>query len=137
MITTHQNRGTRLEIIEYRTKYPEMTLLEIGNIVGVSRERVRQILSSEQLQTKSLKRQPPIIPDCKTCGNKVPTAKRIYCSEECRRPVKQILKCDYCKKEMIFAPSLYNARNRAIKVHCSRECYFLNRTGKTQKGYRN
>jgi len=130
-----ENNGNRARIIDYRVKHPELTLLEIGNRVGVSRERVRQVLTSEQLETKSLKRQPPVFPKCKKCETRVPTRNRIYCSDECKKTEKTI-PCAYCQKEMSFRISIYNARNRSIKQHCSRECYYLSRKGTTMRKYR-
>ena len=43
--------STRNKVITLRQKHPSYTLQDIGNEVGISRERVRQILKSEGMHT--------------------------------------------------------------------------------------
>ena len=44
----------RLEIIHLRENFPELTLREIGEKVDLTRERVRQILTNANLNTKTM-----------------------------------------------------------------------------------
>jgi len=137
-VITHKNwTPTRSQITELRKNNPNMTLQEIGETVGVSRERVRQILHSEQLETRSVDRIPVPMPLCKTCNNPVPLRKRIYCSAECQRPEgKTTLNCHYCNKEITVMSSIYRARTkRATNVHCSRVCRDATRRGKPRIRY--
>ena len=129
--------GKREEAIQLRKAYPDMTLAAIGETIGVSRERVRQILSSENLETRSVGRIPVPMPLCRTCNNPVPIRKRIYCSPECQRPHgKTSTNCHFCNKEIILMTSQYNARtSRNVHIHCSRECRSADRRGKTNLRY--
>ena len=43
------------QIIRLREENPDLTLVQIGDEVGVSRERVRQVLSENGLQTKAIR----------------------------------------------------------------------------------
>ena len=54
--------GARERIINYRKNHPYMTLEAIGINVGVTKERVRQILHSENLETRSVPRNPDPMP---------------------------------------------------------------------------
>ena len=85
-----QSKRNREQIIELRTQHPEMTLEAIGNLVSLTKERVRQILIKEGLTTLSTGHATtaarPAQP-CKQCGNidKQFKAKHaIYCSTECK-----------------------------------------------------
>ena len=47
---------SRRRVAELRDMHPDWTLEEIGEDVGVTRERVRQLLSSESLRTTAYPR---------------------------------------------------------------------------------
>jgi len=128
---------TRDKVIELRKHHPEMTLQAIGTELGISRERVRQILTSENIETRSLGRIPVPMPLCKNCNNPVPLRKRIYCSPECQRPNgKTTTHCHFCNKEIVLMSAQYRARSsRATHIHCSRECRGADRRGKTNLRY--
>jgi DNA-binding phage protein len=60
--------GTGPRVIALRRQYPAMTLSQIGIQVGITRERVRQMLKRHGLPTKStISRVFPIFV-CRTCG---------------------------------------------------------------------
>ena len=70
---------SKIYVIQMRQDNPDMTLLDIGNIVGVTRERVRQILKKAGMETQSAKaaysRQPPHLKfgkPCPKCNKPVP-----------------------------------------------------------------
>jgi len=86
--------GSRIRVVELRTHHPHMTLREIGEELGITRERVRQILTSENLETRSTARIPIPMPPCRRCGNFVPYRKRIFCSSICQHPTgRTIVMC--------------------------------------------
>lgn len=129
--------GKRDDIVRLRTTYPEMTLSDIGGELGLSRERVRQILVQENLETRSTGRIPIPMPTCKMCNNLVPTRKHTYCSPKCQRPNgRTTTRCYGCNKEITLMTSQYKARTqKALHVHCSRACRDESRRGKTNLRY--
>jgi hypothetical protein len=64
MIKINNYGITSSKVIALKTKYPCMTLRDIGIKVGVSRERVRQLLVKANMPTKIIK--PKIV--CEDCG---------------------------------------------------------------------
>ena len=127
----------REKIINYRKNYPEMTLEAIGNEIGVSKQRVAQVLNEEKLETRSINQIPKDLPPCRNCGTIVPNVRRVFCSNECRYPEgKKTLTCYYCNTEVILFHSQYKARmTKYNHVHCSRACYFKSRKGKSIMRY--
>ena len=137
MLRKSRTTGENRDIVTYlRRTSPDMTLQEIGSHVGISRERVRQILVSEQLETRSRGRYLPL-PVCLYCGTSLPNRQRKYCDSKCQYPNgKTTVYCNYCNKEMIFMTSVYLSRtSRAKYIHCSRSCRDNHRRGQTNKGY--
>ena len=138
----------RHAVINLRTAHPDWTLEKIGKVVNRSRERVRQILVSANLEQRSSKaaysRQPPHLKKgqpCKKCGIPVPYKERSYpngykggnylkyCSIECRPKEEETeLTCCYCNK--VYRLTVPQARNRQRKVttgvykvtYCSHSC---------------
>ena len=127
----------REKIINYRKNYPEMTLEAIGNEIGVSKQRVAQVLIEANIETRSLNKIPKELPLCKRCGKTVSTQRRIYCSNDCRYPEgKKVINCYYCKKEVILFNSQYKSRiTKYTHLHCSRVCYFKSRKDKSIMRY--
>jgi hypothetical protein len=114
-----------------------MTLTEIGNEIGITRERVRQLLVSEHLETRSTGKIPVPMPLCKRCGIPVPYRKRTFCSDKCHRPTGRVtVNCRYCGKEISLMASVYKTRSvRSKYMHCSRTCRDNSRRGQSMKGY--
>ena len=130
--------GAREKIINYRKNNPHLTLEAIGISVGVTKERVRQILNSENLETRSLHRIPAPMPKCRACDKPVNYRRRIYCSSECQYPDgRTSTTCHACKKEITLMTSVYNSRMRRAKfIHCSRPCRDNTRRGMPLKAYK-
>jgi hypothetical protein len=70
----------RLEIVNYRLRNPRATLEEIGNKYGLTRERIRQILSISKVPTRRVydkvirvqKRKASVISvKCEACGGTI------------------------------------------------------------------
>jgi len=122
---------SRDKVIEIRKDNPDMTLLEIGIETGVSKQRVSQILISENLETRSTHRIPLPMPACKRCGVPVPYRRRLYCSSTCQRPAgKTVIVCHFCGKEVSLMTSMYKIRvTRSKYMHCSRACRDNSRRG--------
>ena len=124
------NRGSVLLRLETRERVRElreynlfMSMSEIGRSIGISRQRVFQILQEEGLPTKHLVK--PVNKDqysCLVCG-KISTNK--FCSNECQKQYRQIpIVCTRCGK-LFFRDVhqfLANYRDHSDIVFCSRNC---------------
>lgn len=131
---------SRKMIIGLRVTHPEWTLKQIGDKVGCSRERVRQILASEGMESRSTKavytRQPRHLkkgPPCKHCGTPVPytfySKSRSgrypkYCSPICRvKYYHTDVTCSHCKKMFVLGKSQVKSRKERNKdLYCSHSC---------------
>ena len=68
------------KVIALKIYNPEIKAIEIAKLVGVSRERVRQILIKYDMPTKVSKMHRP----CVRCGEDVKHYVNLFCSSECR-----------------------------------------------------
>ena len=91
--------NTQKQVIELRNANLFMTMSEIANRVGVSRQRVHQILKKEgiptghRIRTKQIKK---ISYNCPMCGT-VSSFK--FCSDECKKKWQEIpVVCTRCGK---------------------------------------
>ena len=128
------------KIIELRQLHPTMTLQAIGEHVGVSKERVRQILKKENLPTVSKgnhsSKAKEILP-CIVCGSidKKRTKKHaLTCNNECRKqslknywknnPIQMTtFQCHYCGQEKLKAQSqIKKQASRFLHMYCSYSC---------------
>ena len=128
-------------IVQTKINNPEFTLREIGEKFNLSRERIRQILVSVNMETRSAKRveiaNTPL-PICMMpeCENRVSHRPRTYCVV-CvengswkthmgirRRRIPQItIQCDYCSKDITMRETLYQRqRSRHKNTFCSQKC---------------
>ena len=100
MYTRQKASELRNEIVTLREENPNMTLREIGEIVNRTRERVRQILTSEDAETRSAKRiESDNRPDpiCRVCNKSfsdinIPKSKskiRVDCTKQTLRITDQ------------------------------------------------
>ena len=127
--------GKREVVKKLRIKNPCASAQDIAQKVGISRERVRQILSSEGLEIKSVLRGKPKIRVCMNClkefDNKLKQGKK-FCSRKCWSDYSRItLVCQVCGKnfkrrasEVIYYfnhPQLGNGKIRE-SICCSRIC---------------
>ena len=113
------------ELLKLRRNNPCYTLQQIANEFGVSRERVRQILSLHQKRTRHLKTTKYC---CLRCGVEI-TKNRKYCSQKCFFEDHNILvTCDHCGKQfyrMVSAVLSYPNRpmNPRNFIFCDKSCF--------------
>jgi len=108
-------------IISLRERNPCMTLARIGDIVGVSGERIRQILKTHNVETKAIYRQSRVT--CELCGT--PTSNRHFCSRACQSKASRVQAvCDCCGKLFEMRKSQLLGRTKAGYKHifCSQSC---------------
>ena len=128
-MTTTSNREL---IVQLRKGHPDMTLKIMAEMVGLTKERVRKILVSENLSTRSVKeverREFKPLPRCVTCN--LPTKKynRKHCSIECASKTRwpnssTTFACYRCGKKTTIATSQYKKRVQHYNhMHCSKSC---------------
>ncbi len=135
----------RNTIVTLRKENPNWTLRDIGELVHRTRERVRQILVSEKLNTR---RETRIAydflpnPICEVCNkeiifaiNQINKRTRTYC-DECVsngrmgiakglkiRKEKKTIPCTYCNKLMTMTEHSYEVKQSKNKnMFCSASC---------------
>lgn len=143
---THPRTEIRRMVIQLRTTHPEWTLIQIGEEVGRTRERIRQILRSEGMEARSSKaayeRQPFYAKKgqpCKHCKRPVSYALKspykdyptrmvghypTFCTANCRKeyyfPTQT---CDYCKQSFtIRRGDLQRRKISSNRIYCSKPC---------------
>lgn len=85
----------KVNIIRARRNNPCASLKGIGVRYGISRERVRQVLSEAGKQTSSY-RQTYL---CNQCGKDIGTQEKLFCNRQCRYDYTHIdIACSYCGK---------------------------------------
>ena len=105
---------TKTQIMGFRLLFPEATATDISKVLGISKERVRQLLIKLELPTNFRKAHPP----CLNCGGILVRMQKKYCSKTCQRQATQImLTCDHC-------PEIYFLTRSEYKIRCSRNKYF-------------
>lgn len=136
----------KAQIIQLKEDQPELTLAEIGSQVGLTRERVRQILHKEGLPTISNKMPPDWGThkkprgNCVICGEQIGSDRPLlvkYCGTECRneglakyrktvinKTSYTTFNCANCGKEHSIRTALYNVqRKRGYKnQYCGNKC---------------
>jgi len=131
-------RNTKIPIssvTQLRLDNPTWTLNEIGQQVGLTRERIRQILKHNNFQTKAINKYPTL--KCARCQKLITTPKgytlhvkpdntpgKRYCSVYCRQFGKyDYYSCNYCKKLIWMSNARYKIRTTRNKTfHCSKKC---------------
>ena len=125
----------RAKVVELRKLNPEWTLQNIADEVEVSRERVRGILKSENLETRRIKIRPPA-PLCMKCKTPVPFITTSlhgghynkYCSIECRSEEIIELTCVYCNSLYVLTTAQAKGRQKRVTngyskaTYCSHSC---------------
>lgn len=113
-------QNTREQVKELRAKYPCYTLQSLANIAGVSKERVRQILASENLDTRH------VAAYCRYCNAPLVNKSNDYCSPECQYKDTHIqISCSECGKLFWVYKSKfkYEEIKRGRKFwFCSNDC---------------
>ena len=108
-----------------RKTQPCATLQQIADSVGVSRQRVHQILSSAGVATR--KKRTSLRPLCarEGCPNRLDSKHRVYCSMGCRDLDKHIsVSCSWCGKlfPMLASSLIWKIANGQKYFSCSNEC---------------
>jgi len=116
-------RVSRPQLIKLRLENPNATLSQLGKLVGCTDERVRQILKSEGLPTKSLHPTHP----CLNCGKPLKKQKK-YCNRKCWHEYTYTwLTCPTCGKlfeSRIGLPAFKVSRGkRTSEFYCSKRCW--------------
>ena len=111
---------TKDQVTAFHSLYPESTATDISKVLGVSKERVRQLLIKLDLSTNFRKLHPP----CLNCGTILVREQKKYCSRTCQHQANQImLTCDHCQEIYFLARSEYNIRSFRNKYfYCSNTC---------------
>jgi hypothetical protein len=113
---------TDSELATYRLTHKCATLQQIGNIFGLSRERVRQRLKRAGVETKHFRFVQKY--KCNECGKE--SHLKLFCSNECRSKYASIqLECSQCHK--IFTRKIYRAfRTLVVRgsqlTFCDKHC---------------
>jgi hypothetical protein len=111
---------TRKQVRKLRSANLSMTMSEIAKRVGMSRQRVFQILREEGLPTKHcviIKKY-----QCLECGAVSPHK---FCSDECKKKWREIpIICNGCGKLFFrdVTQFLHNYRKHNHALFCSRNC---------------
>lgn len=111
--------GVYESVLEMRTKNPCATLQTIGDKVGVSRERVRQILKRDGLKTKATSKRKVYL--CLNCGKELDGQRKKFCSRTCQYEYGHpLVECVECHK--LFRVRIAQLL-RYERSFCSRECH--------------
>lgn len=108
-----------LEIVEYRKKYPCLTMRVIGVNFNLSTERIRQILKRGMVNTKHLTKRSKY--NCLNCGKETTHLK--YCNRTCfYEYTHPLVECYQCGK--LFRRLQGWLYNKQPHTHyfCSRKC---------------
>lgn len=124
-------------IIELRKQSPCATLQTMGDKIGISKERVRQILKEAGLPTQRFRQQYL----CCVCGGAILDRNRRtnhspFCSHKCFHEYHNVVMvCDYCDKtferrlsSVLAYPCRLNKRNPKLNskgagTFCSKKCH--------------
>ena len=131
-------------VIQMRLEHPEFTLRELGEKFNVSREYIRQILSSANVETRSYNRVVsslmPLancaIPDCE---NRIEKKGMTFCrrcidggywstflGSRKRKVPRVTFQCKRCNKDITMRQTLYERQKRQyINTFCSQKCRSL------------
>ena len=86
----------RQQILDIAQKRPNTNSAEVARLLGVSRERIRQLRHAMGLPTKYPK--PLQTHKCKKCDNQI-SMRRLYCGQPCRYgSEKGTVQCTYCNE---------------------------------------
>lgn len=113
---------TRAKVRASLAANPVQTLKQVGDEVGITRERVRQIIRDEGLHRAPLER-PDNRPTCASCGKR--RAWQTYVRPTCNACTPQVrqyltLTCDECGTQFQREP--YQNRSKGF-VFCSNVCH--------------
>ena len=127
----HYISETRQKAIFLRKKNPNMTLKEIGDICGVTKQRIYYIFKVEKIPRR---RKNIVLTRCKNCGLICQKGLK-FCNDYCRNDFIYVsFACGYCAKLNQTRRTIMLYKIRKIKQYnffCSRKCYGNRRSKKT------
>jgi len=122
-------------IVESRRQNPMWTLQTIANLVGVSRERVRQVLNQKRMPTAAVKEIPVVVLTCDWCAVQFERSIRVhqrrlklgaqktYCGSECQQEglgawhrEKSLARTECAKGHPLTPGNLYIVKTRSKKA---------------------
>lgn len=117
------------QVVTLRTVYPCMLLQEIGDKVGLTRERVRQLLKNEGLPTRHHDQRQQY--ECLQCHTVYPHHRTYgdrqgFCSRACRAAYRQIpMVCEECGVVFLRRQSdvINAAKHGQQHIFCGRLCH--------------
>ena len=116
------------DILDARRNHPDLTLRHIGEMYGVSAERVGQVLKAHGLPTVAVKPPKPPKPTCSLCGGPVSNRTVTIC-RQCRLKNAWVtLTCTTCKKQFPRRQGDIDGINRnpaytTKRPFCSPQCF--------------
>jgi len=101
-------------IVESRRQNPMWTLQTIANLVGVSRERVRQVLNQKRMPTAAVKGIPVVVLTCDWCAVQFERSLRVH-----QRRLKLGTKKTYCGSKCQQAGlGAWHHKNSLARTEC-------------------
>lgn len=127
-------KDSRVDVLELTIRNPYMTGVEVGRLVGISRERVRQLRNEMGLPTRAVARSSY----CPHCGNPFPAWKQqMFCSRLCRRNSTLIpVPCEACGKINFYnrkRVTCLQSKGKQQHFWCDYKCRGVS-LGKNNKG---
>lgn len=121
-MTTIDRISTKSKVLEILAEDPDIPYSSIGNEVGVSRERVRQIAQQYGFPARTGRAKPG--KTCPVCGKVFYKKNNTYCSTDCgykSRQRKVSLNCHQCGKPLERTPG--TMRSKSGYYFCDRVCF--------------
>ena len=112
-----------VDIVKYRQEHPILTLADIGNKFGVSRQYIYKVLKNNNVPTKGVRRKKSN--PCKFCGS-LHYKRNQFCSSECRFTYTHIeVHCAFCHVPFYRTRQIIdkNMRRGYNRIYCSRICF--------------
>lgn len=112
--------GVGPEVLKILGEDPEVPYSIVADMVGVTRERVRQIAQRNGFPSRIGKLKPKI---CPVCGATF-YLRNIYCSPVCRhRAIRRriVVSCNQCGKPIERTPG--KMRSKSGNYFCNRKCF--------------
>jgi len=127
----------RSDIMQLRLDNPTMTLEEMGQQVGLTRERIRQILKHNNVPTRAISKYPQR--KCANCQKPLTNTQGSmlhvrasspaisYCNTQCRQSkLYDYYPCDYCGRLVWKRKKEYkHLKTLSQTFHCSHSCSHL------------